>query len=117
MQVGQASSVEAKDVAEPGAGGVRLRVLMGQKQGAPNFVMRQFEVAAGGSTPFHTHPWEHEVYVLSGAGRVRRADGEADLRPGTFVYVAPDEPHAFVNAGPDPLTFLCVVPAGHYPGQ
>ena len=49
---------------------------MGDNVGAPNFTMRHFEVAPGGRTPFHAHPWEHEVYVLSGTGKVRQKGGE-----------------------------------------
>jgi quercetin dioxygenase-like cupin family protein len=38
--------------------------------GAPNFVMRLFEIDPDGYSPFHTHAWEHEVFVLEGEGTV-----------------------------------------------
>ncbi len=117
MKVGKWNDIEPRAVLEPGAEKVSIRVLMGAAVGAPNFVMRQFEVAPGGATPYHTHDWEHEVFVLSGRGKVRRKDGESELGPGSFVYVAPNEEHAFACAGDSPLSFLCVVPAGKYPGQ
>jgi quercetin dioxygenase-like cupin family protein len=117
MKVASWRDVEPRPVSEPGASGVSIRVLMGQKEGAPSYVMRHFEVSAGGSTPYHTHPWEHEVYVLSGTGRVRRQGGETAIGAGSFVYVAPGEEHAFACTGDGPLAFLCVVPAGKYPGQ
>jgi len=30
---------------------------------------------------------------------------------GSFVYVPPDEEHNFENAGDEPFSFLCVIPA------
>ena len=88
MHVGNWMDVEGKAVTEAGAGGVTIRVLMGDNVGAPNFTTRHFEVAPGGHTPFHAHPWEHEVFVLSGKGKVKRKRrrngrraGELRLRP------------------------------------
>lgn len=103
--------VEGKAGTDPGAEGVTIRVLMGENVGAPTFTMRHFEVAPGGRTPFHAHPWEHEVYILSGKGKVRRKGGEREVGPGSFVYVPPDEEHNFENAGDSAFTFLCVIPA------
>jgi quercetin dioxygenase-like cupin family protein len=106
--------VEGKTVTESGAEGVTIRVLMGDNVGAPNFAMRHFEIAPGGNTPFHAHPWEHEVYILTGRGRVLKKDGQAEVGPGSFVYVPPDEEHSFANAGEAPLTLLCVIPASRF---
>ncbi len=111
MLVSRHSEVEGKPVTESGAKNVTIRVLMGENVGAPNFTMRHFTLAPGGSTPYHTHPWEHEVYVLSGTGKALRKGGETEVSPGSFVYVPPDEEHSFVNAGESPFVFLCVIPA------
>ncbi len=111
MHVAQWSEVEGKGVTEAGATGVTIRVLMGDNVGAPNFVMRRFEIAPGGCTPFHAHPWEHEVYVLGGRGKAHRKGGEEAIGPGSFVYVPPDEEHNFSSTGDEPLSFLCVIPA------
>lgn len=111
MHTAKWSEIEGKPVADPDARGVTIRVLMGENVGAPTFTMRHFEVAPGGSTPYHSHPWEHEVYVLSGKGKARRKDGEREVGPGSFVYVPPDEEHNFENAGETPFTFLCVIPS------
>ncbi len=111
MHVGRWGDVEGKEVTEAGANGVTIRVLMGENVGAPNFVLRHFEVAPGGHTPFHGHAWEHEVFVLSGKGRIKRGDGATEVAAGSFVFVPPDEEHAFENAGPGVFSFLCVIPA------
>jgi quercetin dioxygenase-like cupin family protein len=88
---------------------VRKQVLVGPNEGAENFVLRLFTLGPGGSTPHHSHPWEHEVYVLKGEGKVV-TDRETPLGPGHTVFVAPDEIHHFENAGNGSLEFLCIVP-------
>jgi len=89
---------------------VEKRVLIGPAQGAPNYVMRLFTLGKGGATPHHTHPWEHEVFIVRGDCLVRTVDGEKTVTAGDFVYVPPNEEHQFVNAGESPLEFICVVP-------
>lgn len=110
MKVQQAESVVQQPVEMPGAAGCRVRWLVGREDGAPNFAMRQFDVAVGGHTPQHSHPYEHEVYVLEGSGVVLEGDREHPLRGGDVVYVAPDEVHQFRNTGEVPFKFLCLVP-------
>jgi len=89
---------------------VEKRILVGPADGPPNFSMRKFTVGAGGCSPYHTHPWEHEVYVLSGRGEVRFAGGSQPVEPGDFAYVPPSDEHQFVNTGDGPFEFLCMVP-------
>jgi len=89
---------------------VEKRVLVGPKDSAPNFSLRRFTVGAGGCTPYHAHPWEHEVYVLSGVGEVKYAGGAFPVAAGDFAYVPPNDEHQFVNAGTEPFEFLCIVP-------
>ncbi len=94
----------------PAVRSVEKRVLIGPKQGAPRFVMRHFTIAPRGHSPEHAHPWEHEVYVLSGRGRVRFADGATEVGAGDFVLVPPMDKHQFVSTGDEPFEFICVVP-------
>jgi len=102
--------IPAAEVEMEGAKGCRVRQLVNRDDGAPNFAMRQFEVAPGGHTPRHSHPYEHEVFVLEGSGVVLEGGVEHPLRAGDVVYVHPDEVHQFRNTGAAPLKFLCVVP-------
>lgn len=92
------------------APGVTIRWVIGKQDGAPNFAMRVIEVQPGCNTPYHTHDFEHEVYVLAGAGVVRGAEDETPIGPGTVVYVEPGEKHGFFNIGDEALRFICVVP-------
>jgi len=89
--------------------GVALRTVISADE-APRFSMRVFEVAVGGSTPFHAHAWEHEVFVLSGRGLVRGAVGERALAPDDVVFVSPAEEHCFTNTGDDVFRFVCCIP-------
>jgi quercetin dioxygenase-like cupin family protein len=110
MKVKHYEQVDSAPVTMPGATGCRVRWLVDEQNGAPNFAMRQFEVAPGGFTPKHSHPYEHEVFVLEGEGVVLEGDTEHALRPGVCVLVVPDEVHQFRNTGSTPLKFLCLVP-------
>lgn len=88
------------------------RVLIGPQQGAPTFIMRLFTLGEGGFSPYHTHPWEHEVFVLAGEGIVKGVNGETRVSAGDFVFVPPNEEHQFLNRGKEPFEFLCVIPKG-----
>ena len=96
--------------AEKGASGASLRELITVREGAPNFAMRLFELAPGGSTPFHSHDWEHEVFVLDGSGLVGTAGEPLPVKGGDSVFIPGDEKHQFRNAGTAPLRFICVIP-------
>jgi quercetin dioxygenase-like cupin family protein len=110
MKVNHTDEVTQAPVTMEGAVGCQVRWLLDESQGAPNFAMRQFEVAPGGFTPRHSHPYEHEVFVLEGQGTVLEGDVEHPLAAGDFVLVAPNETHQFRNTGGAPLKFLCLVP-------
>jgi quercetin dioxygenase-like cupin family protein len=110
MKVQHYQRVPSQAVEMEGASGCTVRWLVGQSDGAPNFAMRQFEVAEGGHTPKHSHPYEHEVFVLEGSGVVLEGDQEHPLNAGDVVFVKPDEVHQFRNTGTQTLKFLCLVP-------
>ncbi len=110
MLMRHAETVPSQPVAE--AGGVTVRWLIGAEEGAPNFHMRLFELQPYAETPWHQHPWEHEIFVLDGEGIVRSEKGEHNLQEGTAVFVPPNEWHQFRNTHPEkPLRFLCLIPA------
>lgn len=110
MKVNHYQEVESNPVDMEGASGCCVRWLVDQHDGAPTFAMRQFDVAAGGHTPKHSHPYEHEVFVLQGNGVVVDGDTERPLKAGDFIYVAPNDIHQFRNTGDAPMKFLCMVP-------
>jgi quercetin dioxygenase-like cupin family protein len=96
------------------APGVTVRwIIDEEKDGAPVYVLRVIEVAPGGHTPDHTHPFEHENYVIEGIGRVQIDGAWHDVNVGDVVFVPPNTQHTYVNAGDTTFKFLCGVPASH----
>ena len=91
--------------------GVQIREMITAQDGAPTFAMRVFDVQAGASTPFHTHAWEHEVYIISGTGLVRTEGKDMPFRPGDSVYIAPNEQHCFAADSSTPVQMICCIPA------
>jgi quercetin dioxygenase-like cupin family protein len=110
MKVFNYENVKADPVSENGAVNIKVRWLITKDIGAPNFAMRLFEVAKGGYSPLHTHPWEHEVFILEGQGVVTGGKKATPFKPNDVVYVPPDERHQFKNTGAKTLKFLCLVP-------
>jgi quercetin dioxygenase-like cupin family protein len=96
-------------VTEADSKDTRIKWLISEKDGAPNFLMRHFTVEPNGFTPYHKHDWEHEVYVLDGEGKVRYEDREENIQPGDAILIPPNERHQF-RAGRRTLKFLCLVP-------
>lgn len=92
--------------------GVVKREVINAADGAPNFCMRVFDVEPGSSTPFHSHQWEHEVFVLSGEGVVKSEGKETQIARDSVIFVEPNEQHCFLNSGKKPLRFICVIPLG-----
>jgi len=67
--------LDAKPVQE--LPGVVKREVITAADGAPHFCMRVFEVEPGSSSPSHSHPWEHEIFILSCRGIAQ--DKQADM--------------------------------------
>ena len=102
--------VPVESYAAASAGGTK-QVLIGPRDGATNFAVRYFEILPGGSSTLDTHAHDHGVMILRGRGVVRLGDERHAIGVGDVIYVAPDEVHQFESSGPEPLGFLCIVPA------
>ena len=94
------------------ARGVVGRVMIGRADGAPNFCMRVFQIAAAGHTPRHQHAWEHEIFVHSGSGEIFTDDRWHAVTAGDAVFIPGQTEHQLRNPGSEPLVFVCLVPAG-----
>jgi len=102
--------VEPVVPSDPDVKGVQMRILIGEQEDAPNFIMRLFSVSPKGHTPYHSHAWEHEVFVISGEGEAKTKEHSCKIGPGSVVYVPPYEEHQFINTSDEELVFLCIVP-------
>ena len=114
MKVQNYQQVEGREVVP----GVIMRVVAGPDEGAPTFVTRVFEIQPENAIPSHEHPWEHELFVISGKGIFRSGDIDTPVREGDAVTVLGGEPHSFINNGKEILRVICVVPLveGKMPG-
>ncbi len=110
MKVVNYQDVELEEVNVEGAEGTKIRWLISKKDKAPTFAMRMFEVAPGGHTPYHTHNWEHEVFILEGEGVFVTADGEFPFKATDVIYAQPNYYHQFKNVGNVKMKFLCIIP-------
>lgn len=114
MLIKKISDVPPQDVKMDGAKDVKVRVLFGPADNAPTFAMRIFELAPGGHTPFHTHPFEHEVVILDGDIAVVTESGDHLVEKSDVVLVPPDEKHQFKNrSNAKPARFMCLVPIAY----
>lgn len=111
MRIQALTEHEQTAVTMPGASGAKMRMLVGPRDGASTFHMRQFEVAPGGFTPHHQHDYEHEILILKGRGVAQSAAGERPFKAGDVIWVPPNEMHQFRNTGAEPLEFICLIPA------
>ena len=95
---------------EANAAGIAVRWLITQKDGAPNFSMRVIEVEPGGYSPFHNHPWEHEVFILKGSGVLVQENQETPFSEGDVIFIPPSEQHQLKNTAEQMLEFICLIP-------
>ena len=70
-----------------GAKGAVIRHIISEKDGAPNFNLRVLSIEPGGESPNHSHPWEHEFFILSGSGIGVVDNQETDIGPGDAIFV------------------------------
>lgn len=110
MIVKKYQEVEKTQIIKEGVKDVSIRWLIGEGSGAPNFYLRLFEVEPGGYSPFHTHPWEHEVFIVEGKGQINTGERSLPVEKGYFALVLPGEKHQFENTGDTTLKFLCIIP-------
>jgi quercetin dioxygenase-like cupin family protein len=110
MKIEKSSNISKSPVQVEGAKDVEIRWLISEKDGAENFAMRMFELQPGGHTPLHTHPQEHEVFVLEGRGTFVYEGREHPFATEHVIFVPPDKEHCFKNTGDSLLRMLCIIP-------
>jgi quercetin dioxygenase-like cupin family protein len=105
----------AKEVTEEpvdAADGLAKGVLVDDSDGAPNFAMRRFTLAAGSEVPEHTNAVEHEQYVLGGEYVVGVENEEYEVAAGDSLLIPAGTVHWYRNESEEPGAFICVVPNG-----
>lgn len=90
---------------------VYIRWLVDKNDGARNFAMRRIEIKPGGKVPLHSHPEDHEIFILQGKGKLFNDEGQEELaNEGDVFYIPPSEKHAMENLGENDFAFICVIP-------
>ena len=112
MKVSKLSEQEKTKMTMDGAKNVWKQVPISHTDGSPSFSFRVFTVEPHGHTPYHTHPFEHCNYIISGQGvLVNDNQEEAVLGEGDFALVLPHETHQYKNTSDtEPLVMICAVP-------
>jgi quercetin dioxygenase-like cupin family protein len=90
--------------------GLTIRRLISEVDGATEFTMDVFEIEPGGHSAYHEHSWEHQIFVLSGEGTLRGAEGPVQFTAGDVIFIAAGEPHQIVNDGDALVEFVCLIP-------
>ena len=90
--------------------GITKQVLVGETQGASDFIVRYFTVPPGGTTALDQHKHQHGVVLVQGKGRVLLGSEWHDIGVGDAVFTDTDEVHQFAAVGAEPLGFICVIP-------
>lgn len=104
------TKIEKEEVKSEGAMGIHVRWLISDKDGAPNFAMRLFEINPKGNSPKHQHAYEHEIFILEGNGKVVINEKEYEISQGYVVFIPPNAKHTIINTGDKPLKFICLIP-------
>jgi len=110
MKIDHFTNIPALSVNDEAAKAVSMRVLISKEDNPPNFIMRLFHVEPNGFTPYHSHNWEHEVFVTEGSGVLVTINRDIPIQPGTAIFIKPNEEHQFKNSGNTRLSFLCMIP-------
>jgi len=110
MKVGHYREIPPSPAGEEGASGITVRWVISEKDGAENFSMRVFEVEPGGCSPCHSHPWEHEVFILEGRGTLVEGGKNVHFSKGDVIFIPPGKEHQLKNSSKEPLAFICLIP-------
>jgi mannose-6-phosphate isomerase-like protein (cupin superfamily) len=91
---------------ERGAGQVS-HLLLGLPEDDVPMSITVVNAEPGSQQAVHVHPNSTQVYVIvAGAGRMIVGEEEADVSPGTMIYIPPGTRHAIRNNGNQRLTYV-----------
>ena len=98
MKITNLDNIPKVKVDMEGAKDAYKQVPISKDDGSSLFSFRVFTIEPKGHTPFHTHPFEHLNYIISGQGiLVAENDKEHKIKKGDFALVASNEKHQYRN--------------------
>ncbi|MDP2965015.1 MAG: hypothetical protein Q8N39_03130 [Pelolinea sp.] len=60
---------------------ITRNILIGEKEKAPNSIIRYFRIEPNGNSRLESHPQDYEVIVLHGKGKVHIAEKLTEITP------------------------------------
>ena len=90
--------------------GVSRRDVLTADDGVPLVGMNIMEITTHAATPTHYHPWEHEIFIVSGKGMVVGEHGSTPIAEGNVIFIPANETHCFVNTSTETLRYVSVEP-------
>ena len=106
MRIISYKKVEANEA----EGSSKLKIRWLNNEGSNIFAVRHIEIEPDGYSPYHSHPWEHEIFVLEGNGVVIGNEGAEAFTVGHVISIPSEELHQIKNTGKSALKFLCIIP-------
>jgi quercetin dioxygenase-like cupin family protein len=106
MRIVSYGEVEAKEC----EGSSKLKIRWLNDEGSRNFAVRHIEIEPDGYSPYHSHSWEHEIFVLEGSGTAVGGKTVESISVGDLVSIPANEAHQIKNTGEKTLRLLCMIP-------
>ena len=114
MFIGNETEVFATVMSHPEVKNAGMKVLISQKEGWQDYVMRIIELDKDGFSPKHIHAWPHINYVVEGTGLLHLNGKDTPVETGAYAYVPAGALHQYKNTGAGKFRFICIVPKeGH----
>ncbi|MBN1211765.1 MAG: cupin domain-containing protein [candidate division Zixibacteria bacterium] len=110
MPVNKYQDMNFAEVKMDGVKGAHKAVVISEKEGWADHVLRVFRIEPGGFTPRHQHDWIHVNHVIRGRGRLRLGETVHELGEKDFALVPANTEHQFENPYDAPFEFICIVP-------
>ena len=83
----------------------------GKPEEATHFMLRRFEIQPGGFIGVHSHPEEHQIFVIKGPIILIDGDeNETQVNSEEFIYEPPFELHGYKNPNKFSVSFICGIP-------
>jgi quercetin dioxygenase-like cupin family protein len=106
MRIISYKEVEAKEA----EGSCKFKIRWLNNEGSRNFAVRYIVIEPDGYSPCHSHPWEHEMFVLEGNGTALGEKGAESISVGDLISIPSEEIHQIKNTGKSALKILCMIP-------
>ena len=96
--------------AEECEGSSKLKIRWLNNEGSKTFAVRHIEIEPDGYSPYHSHVWEHEIFVLEGNGTAVGEKVAKSISVGDLISIPGEEVHQIKNTGKSTLKILCMIP-------